>query len=376
MITSRPSQRLLQAAMSIFSRPYLVVATALVCWNVWMLIRLLHFNHIPDTLSRCLAGICVFLSITILLLLLSRPFSFPRDSVFSRKFTVTRQRLQSIHVENSFPLTSLPLELVLEILKLSSSTSQSNYRSLVLTSRNMRDLVRIDCLQNVPVIIDSTTQILPFTNFIMSHPKVMTSIRYLWIIPVDNSPNAPSLHKFSSIIIQLCPNIISLACHPDSLLGSLSFASARRPLSLCSELTLAIDKPCPQQEPGNPQIASFCQLVERLHLIGPYAESGWQNMSQLRFPNLKYASVSVSINLYFPYPPAFSHVIPDSHNLERLKVITDLSGEAVGKLEASVIQQEAIGKADISFEHRPPGEEMTAWIDGLRASPPGLDIDQ
>ncbi|KAJ7596110.1 hypothetical protein C8J56DRAFT_924070 [Mycena floridula] len=169
----------------------------------------------------------------------------------------------------------LPVELVLRIVHIATCSSQAVYRSLVLVSRGMRDIVRLECLRSVPVTLTRQNQIAPFIRFV-SDPEIGASIRYLWLIVKQ--------HPEPAIILALCPNIESLACKPSVLIRHLQ----SKPLPHCVQLTLHAQK-LPTWQIDYPHLHAFSHQIRDLHLMGPVNECRTQH-----FLNLQSFSISSS----------------------------------------------------------------------------------
>jgi hypothetical protein len=113
-------------------------------------------------------------------------------------------------------------------------SSQEEYLSLMLVSRRFRNLVRFECLPNVPIVITSQKQAMSFLDLIKAEPNISVLIRYMWIV-VDYS--GESQFKLIRPIINSCTNITHLACRAVFMLVLTLSKLCDWPMS-CKELTL------------------------------------------------------------------------------------------------------------------------------------------
>lgn len=190
-------------------------------------------------------------------------------------------------------IPDLPTELVLRICVL-SATSQAAYRNLELTCHVVRNLVREECLKDVPVVLQRREQVDAFLNFVTANPEVAGQIQYLWIMPADLSWRRSGAQ---AEIISKCTGLRSLACTTEVLLR---LADVPFSLPHCTDLTLhgqnvvvSYDQPSwilrlgvpAQQRPD--YWTKFFRQIQRLHLIGPF-----QSFLRFPFPNVTHLSYS------------------------------------------------------------------------------------
>ncbi|KIK59404.1 hypothetical protein GYMLUDRAFT_44752 [Collybiopsis luxurians FD-317 M1] len=118
----------------------------------------------------------------------------------------------------SLDLCDLPTELLLEILCLAGSISQATYRALLLTSKRIHELVRLECIPFLPILIFKKKQLESFCSWLFHNEPIANRVRYLWIVP-DTSPrfSTHNLH-LTAACMGFCPNIVSLACGAQELL--------------------------------------------------------------------------------------------------------------------------------------------------------------
>ncbi|KAE9410751.1 hypothetical protein BT96DRAFT_1011493 [Gymnopus androsaceus JB14] len=105
----------------------------------------------------------------------------------------------------------LPIEISLEILCLAGSQSQATYRALLLTSKVIYNLIRVECIPFLPIVISRKSQVEPFMTWIKASPHLARRLKHLWLIP-DSSPTAFDDRTRIIFIIINCPNLVSLAC--------------------------------------------------------------------------------------------------------------------------------------------------------------------
>lgn len=245
------------------------------------------------------------------------------------------------------------MELVIQIIS-EATVSQSSYRSLVLVSRTMRNIVRLEFLKTLPIVLTRENQYESFLEFVQSDPEVGSSIQCIWMIPLDyDSIGLPEL------ILTYCPNIVSLACQPQSLLSFLS-SSSDAELTSCKELTLHDCLPS-SWSTRRPNFLAFCSQIERLHLIGPFIAT-WTIPT---FPNLLAVSISHGqkpINVL-----RFREVFQDSTKLEKIALTTDLENMKLRVLQAEVMawnDKESV--PEITLYSLPQDwTDVAVWLEGL-----------
>lgn len=107
---------------------------------------------------------------------------------------------------------ALPNELVLEIAKLASANSQSDYRNWLLLSRGWHKAVHLVCLRYVPIHLFSSRAIDSFARLLETYPDAARYVHHLW---------TTSVTKAEISIARACTNLVSLACQ-SALLTSIS----------------------------------------------------------------------------------------------------------------------------------------------------------
>jgi len=107
---------------------------------------------------------------------------------------------------------ALPNELVLEIAKLASANSQSDYLNWLLLSNDWYKAVRFIGLRHVPVHLFSNQAITSFAALLQRYPSAASYVQHLWTI---------SSGKTEIAIVRACTNLISLACQ-STVLTSIS----------------------------------------------------------------------------------------------------------------------------------------------------------
>jgi len=122
---------------------------------------------------------------------------------------------------------ALPNELVLEVAKLASANSQSDYRNWLLVSRDWYEAVRLVCLRHVPIHLFSGYAIDSFADLLQAYPDAAQYVQHLW---------TTSSTKREIAIVRACTNLISLACQ-SKLLVSISSMHTFKHTSL-RELTI------------------------------------------------------------------------------------------------------------------------------------------
>lgn len=297
--------------------------------------------------------------LTLIQLFLLQPKNWRRwvtapSRLVSRSTLAQLFRPAAFSQKTSTSLRDLPVELLLRIFEISATSSQSSYRSLVLTSRAIRELVRLESLPFLPIFLSKEAHFDSFLQFLESDSKVGPSIRYLWMIHLDyHCVNLPEQ------ILTFCPNIVALACQPQSLLCFLS-ASTDAELPHCKELTLH-DRVISSWESQSPNVIAFCNQIERLHLIGPFL-NGWTIPS---LPNLFTASV-----VYGEKPlevARFREIFRDCTRLQRIALITELERKKLGFMHEQVKAWNThTDVANIHLLSLPEDwTDMQMWLDGL-----------
>lgn len=105
---------------------------------------------------------------------------------------------------------ALPNELVLEIAKLASANSQSEYRNWLLLSRDWYKAVRLVCLRHVPVHLFTSQAVDSFATLLQLHPDAAPYVHHLW---------TASSTKAEMSIARACTNLVSLACQSKLLIS-------------------------------------------------------------------------------------------------------------------------------------------------------------
>lgn len=113
-------------------------------------------------------------------------------------------------LEPGITFCELPLEISLEILRLAGSKSQGTYRALLLTSKAIHQLVRVECIPFLPVVISTKSQVESFSCWLRLNPTLVTQVKHLWLVP-DTSPLDSNNHGTLAILLS-CPNLVSIAC--------------------------------------------------------------------------------------------------------------------------------------------------------------------
>lgn len=243
----------------------------------------------------------------------------------------------------------LPVELIVRICYISTSSSQEAYRSLMLTCYAMRDIVRLGCLPLVPVTLHRRNQLKSFNKFVKK-PGIASLIRFLWVIPSD-----ARLSDLSAQIISRCNNVLALACPVDVLLQlNLNVLGE---LKHCTELTIKAQK---ISWPFGPQSA-FCERIQRLHLIGPCQYRSWHNS----LPFINVSSLSYSSG-HDSAMGKFVHLTSKFRTLKRIAVVTHWQNEVPA--DALQVLTETLGpeKVKVSVVNRPRRwKEVNIWIDSL-----------
>ncbi|KAF5374114.1 hypothetical protein D9615_008872 [Tricholomella constricta] len=131
-------------------------------------------------------------------------------------------------------LQRLPVELLLEILSFAAARSAGNYRTLLLVSKKIEGLVKLHCLQVVPVVLDDCQRLRSFHHLLQTCPQVANHVRYLWIVGEGHT----CWHLIDAILAS-CTRIVSLACTSRSLTALCSSSpSSPTPPTACTDLTL------------------------------------------------------------------------------------------------------------------------------------------
>ena len=280
--------------------------------------------------------------------------SFPRRSTPRKHLVIEPTRRTSATSTPKVGFQDLPMELVIAILN-EATVSQSSYRSLVLTSRRMRDIVRREFLKTLPIVLSREDQYESFLEFVQSNPQIGSSIQYLWMIPLDYcSISLPEL------ILNFCPNIISLACHPQSLLSFLSSSSDPQ-LKSCKQLALQDFLPS-SWSTHRPNFVQFCGQIQHLHLIGPFID-GWTVPT---FPNL--LSVIISHGQQSVDVSRFGGIFHDSANLKAIALVTELENNMrLRSLQAGVeTWNEKESTPQVTLHSLPQDwSDIEIWLEGL-----------
>ena len=176
-------------------------------------------------------------------------------------------------------LERLPIELLQEILSFTTS-STGVYRSLLLVSKAVNSLVKVHCLQVVPVVLEGIGKLRSFDRLLAASPKTSGYVRYLWIY-------GEGLEEWELIdsILARCSNVVALSCSSrtfKSLCSSISFSHTR-----CTELALMenwhIWKPIIATAHGK----RYCAQITHLRLsqgLGPdFPKHYFTNLTHLSF---------------------------------------------------------------------------------------------
>lgn len=246
------------------------------------------------------------------------------------------------------------MEIVLRIVKISTSSSQSSYRSLVLTSRIMREVVRLECLPLVPVILTKAYQLCSFLKFISSSPEIALSIRFLSTILSDSKTNGHCV-----FILRQCTNIESLACDFYTLYNLCSDSTFHH--LRCTHLTLKGRSIQWNQLLPTVNYRSFAKQLSSLHLIGPFTtRSQWTGHRPPAFENLTSASFSYGRDEKFDRQ-LFVDILR-SPRLQRVAIVTALQDPQRARLSSTV--KELGSRCRLVIRPR-RWTENKMWIDGL-----------
>ncbi|TFK68423.1 hypothetical protein BDN72DRAFT_680217 [Pluteus cervinus] len=201
--------------------------------------------------------------------------------------------------------SSLSPELQLRAL---SFTPTADVASLLLVSRNIRDLTLMACLPYFPIALTTMERIESFSELLRNNPAYALYVKHIWIGQMSSRPNTPDIPagegppapnempppspevEASAWILAQCTNVSSLACEAQilhrTLYTSMSWQSQQGsteapPPSLlhktCESLTLlpsirgwerAISALGSTQDPGHVGIgASFLQQITHLRIV-------------------------------------------------------------------------------------------------------------
>jgi len=231
------------------------------------------------------------------------------------------------------PFGDLPIELALRIL-LKAARDQSTYRSLVLTSHRVRNLIRFEALPDILYHLSRADQLPAFLHFLNAHPAplVADAIRFLWIIP----DHAGRVQQVCAQIIEKCTNLVSLACHYHVFKA---FTSSTSDLlhKKCVDLTL-MDLGAMNDFTHLVNVSPRRELVhslDRLHVISSLDHHRWPTP----FPRLeKISRFSIAIGSSSVVKEPFFHELVRSPKLERVVVTTRSRGNFAAMLMNKVRQ--------------------------------------
>ncbi|KAJ7163322.1 hypothetical protein C8R46DRAFT_1102990 [Mycena filopes] len=199
-----------------------------------------------------------------------------------------------------FALADLPLELILPILSYATGCSQGTYRSLLLTSKRISDLVRSEeMLSGVSVILSTPWQLESFAGLLKARPEAIPQIHDLWtILPFASKREIRDAVPTTVSVIRLCTNVRSLACTSRVLYDIIHSSAPFEPTQLfeptqCVDLTLDLDAySYSLMNTASAAAHPFLRQIHRLHLIGTL-ESSWGGWGVLpTMDNLTHLSVA------------------------------------------------------------------------------------
>jgi hypothetical protein len=222
-----------------------------------------------------------------------------------------------------FPFATLPVELALRIFSYATGISQGTYRSLLLTSKKIHNLIRIEMLSGVSVILIRESQLLAFDSYLSTRPEVIPHIRYLWTICPGS---VRRVARVCVSIINTCTNIRSLACHPHVLLESIcrgqTFKHTR-----CVDLTMIEFRVTWSSfMEGTASGANFFHQLERLHFIGALDHSLWATWAVIpKLNNL--ARASIALGSHRNVNKTLFEQVVKSPKLQQVVITTRLHGE-------------------------------------------------
>ncbi|KAH0586618.1 hypothetical protein H2248_007838 [Termitomyces sp. 'cryptogamus'] len=182
-------------------------------------------------------------------------------------------------VKGGFRLEQLPVELLQEVLSFTTS-SAGVYRSLLLVSKSLNSIVKLHCLQVVPVVLQGIEKLRSFDRLLASSPKSPSYVRYLWIY-------GQGLKEWELIdsIVARCSNVVALSCNSRtlaSLCSSPSFLHTR-----CTELTLIESwhdwKPIVAARHGSQYCAQITHLRLYQGLDPEFPKRYFTNLTHLAF---------------------------------------------------------------------------------------------
>ncbi|TFK29628.1 hypothetical protein FA15DRAFT_663779 [Coprinopsis marcescibilis] len=128
---------------------------------------------------------------------------------------------------NSDAELNLPLELVIEVALILGSNYSDCYYTFVRVSRQFKVIMERECLQFLPIRLESPNRIIAFHRFLILRPELAPSIRQLWIRGARSrqkpkagysEPTNTTWRQFKSCafeqmhIINSCTNLVSLGC--------------------------------------------------------------------------------------------------------------------------------------------------------------------
>ncbi|KAF9447303.1 hypothetical protein P691DRAFT_802628 [Macrolepiota fuliginosa MF-IS2] len=148
---------------------------------------------------------------------------------------------------------ALPNELVLEVAKLASANSQSDYRNWLLVSYDWYQAVRLVCLRHVPIHLFSGQAIDNFASLLQTYPDAAQFVQHLW---------TTSCTKTELSIVRACTNLISLACQ-SKLLVSISSMPTFSHTSLRELTIMTIWSPW-EDVMCTPHAAQLCSQITHL----------------------------------------------------------------------------------------------------------------
>jgi hypothetical protein len=174
----------------------------------------------------------------------------------------------------SFRLLDLPVEVAILILLCAATSSLSTYRSLALVSRGTKDMAYLECIPEIPIVLNTLFHVQSFYDFVTANSAVALQVRYLWIgtLVTPVSPDIlfrakAGVTDFLLAIIESCRNITKFACRPD-VLKMLARESRAPILMTCKDLTLIENWDAWEEHISSPSVSQIFSRITHLRVQG------------------------------------------------------------------------------------------------------------
>lgn len=231
-------------------------------------------------------------------------------------------------------------------------SSAGVYRSLLLVSKALNSLVKLYCLQVVPVVLEGTVKLRSFDRLLASSPKIPGFVRYLWIY-------GEGLEEWELIdsIVTRCSNLLALSCSSRTLASLCSSSSFSH--TDCTELALIESWHDWRSIMATPQGSRFCGQITHLRLD--------QGLTP-EFPKRKFTNLT---HLAFSCRPIGDYLKRYSENLSgvrslQLIVVTNVEWQYSSSQDTSVSTLLENDRRFAILDCRENWIEVDAWKDRVR----------